>query len=138
MKVSSLSDYESVCLVATYNDLSNGEKRKVSPELKARGYTDEQLAHARKDKADKFNSFESCGLRFTKPTEHLKFDLINYVLTLFEIYEKGSLPFPGSASEQPAQIMEIFFLLNQLKSESQIKLSKEISKQSNGRNKHKN
>ncbi len=57
------------------------------------------------------------GLHFTIPLENFKSDLINHALFLFENYERGVLPFPGSVSEQPAQIIEIFGVFQALKFE---------------------
>lgn len=106
-------------LVATYNDLTNGSKTKMDPRLAAKGYTEAQLAHANKNFVATFSPVTSCGLRFTKPFAHLKFEPISYVLTLLENYERGCLPFPGSVSEQPSQIMELFSILSQLKHEAE-------------------
>ncbi len=136
MLLSSLSDYEFVCLVAHYNDLSDGEKNKVSSDVVSRGYSEAALAEAQKQKTKKFNPVVSCGLKFSKPFDHLRFETIGYVLTLFENYTKGALPFPGNVSEQPAQIMEIFSVLGQLMREREQKAIGEIK--SNGRNKHQN
>lgn len=123
MDISTLSNYEFVALVANYNDLCDGSKNKIAPSMVNRGYTAEQLAQASNRIADKFNPVESCNLRFTKPYGHIKYDYMDYVLRLFDNYELGILPFPGSASEQPAQIMEIFSILRQLKHEVQTKVS---------------
>jgi hypothetical protein len=137
MDTSSLSDLEFVSLIATYNTSSDkDEKHKVSSKLDDRGYSADQLAHAKQKKTEKFKPVVSCDLRFTKPFDHLKFEPFGYVLTLFENYERGCLPFPGAASEQPAQIMEIFSVLRQLKHEAEIRLREKYT--SNGRNKHQN
>jgi hypothetical protein len=127
LDISSLSEYESILLVANYNDVWNGDKNSVSSDLAGRGYTEEQLAHATGRIAETFNPVVSCGLMFTKPFGHLKFEALAYVLTLFENYERGCLPFPGSVSEQPAQIMEVFAVLRQLKHEVEIKMRKAAS-----------
>ena len=47
-----------------------------------------------------------------------------YYLALFEAFHKGMLPFPGSTSEQPAQVVEIFMLLESLKAEYQADLQR--------------
>lgn len=121
MSISGLSTFEVCSLVANYNDLWDGDKNKVSSALAGRGYTPEQLAQAVGKFEERFNPVESCGLRFTKPFGHLKFDSLAYVLTLFENYERGCLPFVGSVHEQPAQIIEIFSVLKQLKYEAESK-----------------
>lgn len=133
-EISGLSTYDFICLVAHYNSISGKDDGDVSEDAKKRGYTAEQLEHAKKRKAEKFSPVESCGLRFTKPFDQLKFGSLSYVLTLFESFERGSMPYPGSVSEQPAQILEIFSTLRQLKVEAH---NREITKH-NGRNKHKN
>ena len=123
--ISSLDNYEYVCLVANYNSMTGGKK--IDDTLESRGYTPEAIAQARGKFAATFSPVKSCNLRFTKPFEHLKFEPMSYVLTLFDNYERGCLPFPGSVSEQPAQIMEIFSVLRQLRHESELKL-RETSK----------
>ncbi len=136
LAISSFSYEDLVSLVANYNDLINGEKHKASSAVENRGYSPEVLAHATKKFAAEFKAVESVGLRFTKPFDHFKYDLIGYVLTLFENYERGSLPFAGSVSEQPAQIMDIFSVLQQLKHE--VKSKSQETKKPNVRDQHKN
>lgn len=121
MDISSLTDFDLIQLVATFNDQIANTNAKVSAEANSRGYTQEQLAAASGKIQEQFNPIESCGLRFTKPFEHLKYDQLGYVLNLHEAYERGAGPFPGSTSEQPAQIIEVFSVLKQLKLEHQIK-----------------
>lgn len=136
MEISNLDVDDFVHLVATYNELAERTQNDVTSEVEARGYSPEQLQVARKMISEKFDPITSCGLRFTKPFKHLKFEPIGYVLTLFENYERGCLPFPGSVSEQPAQIMEIFTVLKQLKHESESRLRASVK--SNGRYQHQN
>lgn len=135
-EISSISNYDFICLVATYNDLTDGERHKVSTTVANRGYTPEQLAHVSKRISDTFSPITSCGLKFTKPFEHLKYGPIAYLLTLFENYERGVLPSEGGSSDQSAQIMELFSVLRQLKHEFEIKIRE--NQKSNGRNQHKN
>lgn len=47
------------------------------------------------------------GLKFSRDLTEFKFPLMYYLLILTENYERGLLPFPGTVTEQPAQIMEI-------------------------------
>lgn len=128
--MSSLSDGEFVEIVGTYAKLTNGRKESG---LEARGYSPEALAAARQIAAATFNPVVSCGLRFTKPLDQFNYDQMGYALTLFENYEKGNLPFPGSVSDQPAQIIEIFGLLKALRQEQEQRKSLE-----NGRHNRKN
>jgi hypothetical protein len=134
MEISTLADEDFVRFVAHYNHLLLNPKKKVNPKLKDRGYSDEALAEAKLDKRQKFQPVESCGLRFTKPFDHLSFEPFSYVLTLFENYSRGCLPFPGSVSEQPAQIMEFFSVIETIRREQEAKLSETLR----GRNQHKN
>jgi hypothetical protein len=136
LDLASLSDYEFVSIVAHSNDLQNGPGTKVSGATKNRGYSPEVLAHATKKFEENFRPVVSCNLRFTKPFDHLKYPPMNYVLTLFENYERGLLPFPGSVTEQPAQIMEVFSVLASIKREVEIKASEKS--ELNGRNNSKN
>lgn len=88
-------------------------------ELTNRGYSQQQIESVLKSKT---NSTISSGLKFTKPTWHFEYSKLSYVLNLFENYERGVLPFNGSVSEQPAQIIEIFNLLASLKQDQKRKL----------------
>lgn len=135
MEISSLSESDFVCLVAHYNFLLVNSQ-KDSKKIDTRGYSEAALKTVKKRKQEKFQPVVSCGLRFTKPFDHLKFEPFGYVLTLLENYERGNLPFPGSVSEQPAQIMEIFSVIQAIRREHEIKLSETLRQ--NGRNQHKN
>ncbi len=136
MDISSLSIHDFVSIVAHYNDMFEGDKSKPSSELEKRGYPEAALAHASKKLTDQFVAVKSVGIQFNKPFSHLKFALMSYILTLFENYERGCLPYPGSVSEQPALIMECFSVLQVLKQEMEVKISEKIK--SNGRHKHPN
>lgn len=134
MKISSLHECEYAGIVAIYN-MHTGDTV-LDKELKSR-YTDAQLKELQKKKDEKNVGIESCGLRFTRPLDLFPCEKFNYYYTLFENYEKGVMPFPGSVSEQPAQIIEIFNVFKALRSEQDIKLSKQIKKE-NGRYKGNN
>lgn len=115
--ISSLSTLEFIRLVATYNQSKSG-KADIDPSLLSRGYSPEAIEQAKKITELKFNPVTTMGLRFTRPLTNFKSDMIGYAWTLFENYERGLLPFPGSVSEQPAQIMEIFGVFNALRLET--------------------
>ncbi len=136
LDISSLSDTQFVTLVAHYNDLFLGDTNKISSEVKSRGYSEAALAEIKNHKRLKFEAIESCGLRFTQPFDHLKFKSLNYVLTLYDNYVRGCLPYPGSVSEQPAQIMEIFSVVEAIRREQELKAVK-ASERLSGRNQHK-
>jgi hypothetical protein len=114
---------------------SKGRGR-VSDSVRNRGYTDEQIAEIEKKLTKSFQPITSCGIRFTKPFGHLRYSHLSYCLMLFENYQKGILPFEGSVADQPAQIMEIFSVLAELRREQEEKQNEKIKK--NGRNQHKN
>jgi hypothetical protein len=67
---------------------------------------------------------------------NFKYPYFSYVLNLYSQYKKGSLPFPGSVSEQPAKIIEIFNVLEQLELEQQEKQRKAVEKEQKKRGKN--
>jgi hypothetical protein len=139
LSFSSLKDEEYICLVADFTSNSTNQEEKKS-KLKERGYTPEQLAHVEKRNAEKFTPIVSGGLRFTKPFDHLKFEPLSYVLILYEAYERGCLPFPGSVSEQPAWIMDVFSVLQKLKLEAEQRAFGEMNNRGRhfSKNQHRN
>lgn len=93
------------------------DKSEFDVSLNSRGYSPEALAEAKKILEKQFTPVTTLGLRFTRPLENFKSDILAYAWLLFDNYERGNLPFPGSVSEQPAQIMEIFGTLESLRLE---------------------
>lgn len=68
----------------------------------------------------------SLNLHFNTDMSRFNYPMFNYVFRLYDRYnEAGILPFEGSHSDQPAQIIEIFSVLEQLQLETQ----KEIHEQ---------
>lgn len=60
----------------------------------------------------------SLDVKFTCGIEHIYVEYFGYVVTLFDLYSKhGVLPYTGSLSEQPAKIIDIFNVLDQLYTE---------------------
>lgn len=61
----------------------------------------------------------SCGIEFTKEyKEYPKYPHFNYIMTIHDqMVSNGNLPFEGSISDQPSQIMEIMELLTCLDGE---------------------
>lgn len=109
-------------LSATYYNLLTGNKE-ADQELKDRGYTSEQINAVNKNKKSteiKFN-----GLVFTKSLKSFHYPLIGYALLLLENYELGNLPFGGTISDQPAQVMEIITVLRNIQSEYKTKIEKQ-------------
>lgn len=56
--------------------------------------------------------------------DHLDHDF-GFLMSLFDQYEKGFLPYKGSITEQPNKIMDVFNLISQLKLELENKMRKE-------------
>lgn len=124
-----------VRFIGHYLDLLSGSEADTKS-LEDRGYTPEVLKLVKQQKADEFEGARALGLEFTIPLDNFRSDIMNYALTLFQNYERGLLPFPGSVSEQPAQIMEIFSVLTALKLEQEEKQRKKL--ESNERRQRKN
>lgn len=60
----------------------------------------------------------SLNVHFKKGVDSFNVDYFNFVIAAFDIYDKhGVLPYPGSLSEQPNKIIEIFNVLSSLKQE---------------------
>lgn len=71
------------------------------------------------------NDYQTCGIVFKSDFSHVSYPHYDYVVNLYDAYKKGCLPFNGSTSEQPGQIMNIFVLLNNLYIETEDKQRKE-------------
>lgn len=124
-----MSFEDMVRLVSHYNIVYSDRKDKSDDELKARGYSPEIIKQLRsKQKSENYSPLESCGLRFMSDYRNCKYDLFMYVIQLHNLYQKGVLPFPGSASEQPGQIMDIFGLLDLLQLERQNRIAAQNQK----------
>jgi hypothetical protein len=90
---------------------------------------------AQKKAVEAFQPVTSCGLKFTKHLSRFKYPLFGYALQLFENYERGLLPFEGSVSDQPAQVMELFSVIQNLRFEQEKKQMEKIKQ--NGRRQRK-
>lgn len=121
LSISELGTTDFVNFVGQYNHALSGGRDQVDSSLSSRGYAPEVLEAARKQALASFQPVTSCGLKFTKHLSHFKYPLFGYALLLFENYEKGLLPFEGSVAEQPAQVMDLFGLIQNLKAEQQTK-----------------
>lgn len=136
MKASSVDLYDYVCIIAEFLCFHDGGKTKDDTELTSRGYSKETIELLQKKmKEPGVKQFKSCNVNYLVHPSNFKYDLFNYLLVLFENYKKGNLPFPGSVSEQPAQIMELFSLVETVKAEHELKAMK---KAQNGRHVDKN
>lgn len=120
------------CLVAKYNSLYKRET--IDPKI-FKNCTEDQIKYLRKTMSG--NVQQSCNIEFTKEfKEYPEYEHFNFVMMASHVFSKaGTLPFPGSLSDQPAQIMDIldtiFELDNEQEQDSQRKAKKDREK--NGR-----
>lgn len=128
MELSSLSYRDMVSIVAQYNTIYSGSKSVDDAVLLDRGYTADQIAAMRKQSPQTFTPVESCGLKFKSDFSKVKYEHFHYLMNLYQMYEKGCLPFPGSVSEQPAQIIEMFNIIQLLELERRNREAKEQHK----------
>lgn len=135
-EISSLSNEDYINIVGHYTRLAS-EKADFDPNINTRGYSPEALAEAKKQTLKYFQPIQTLNLKFKKQLDDFEFEPLNYTLTLFENYERGLLPYPGSVSEQPAQLMEIFGVLQSLRQERQQleykKMQKNVGQQHKGK-----
>jgi hypothetical protein len=122
--ISSLSAYDYICIVAEFNQ-ATGNGTIAEDDLVSRGYTPEAIAGLRRAQGKPENQFESCGVRFSTSIANFAYPGLYKLLTVHEYMEKGVMPFaPNAVLEQPAQIMEMVALIQNLKMEHQKKNSK--------------
>lgn len=119
LQISGLSEYDRACLVAKYNSLYKRET--IDPKL-FENRTEAEIKYLRKTMGT--TKHISCGLEFTKDfKEYPEYPHFNFAIMSSHLYDKaGTLPFPGSLSEQPAQMMEILETLFELDSEREADL----------------
>lgn len=80
---------------------------------------------------DKVNheSYTSGGLKIVGDLERFEYPAFNYAMTLYDQYDRnGILPFEGVHSDQPAQVLEVFDLLQSLKLEQEEKARREANR----------
>lgn len=124
MQISALSTYDYITLIAHYNRLQ--KKDRVDPRLLTRGFTEDQLKQLQKTLGKSPDELISLNLHFKTDLTKFNYPHFNYVFRLYDRYnDAGVLPFKGSHSDQPAQIMEIFSVLEQLQMETQKELHEE-------------
>jgi hypothetical protein len=112
-EISSLDMYEYICIVAEYNKALSG--RANDKELERR-YTPEQLKALDLALAKPENQIQSCGFRFNS-LRGFECPRLNYYLTIYDYSQNKAMPFEGGACDQPAQVMELFAVIDQLKAE---------------------
>lgn len=127
LETSSLSAVEYILLVGQYNHILSGGKEEIDPAISNRGYTPAQLEVLKKNKRSN-TDVRSCGVRFTTHLSRFKYPLFGYVSACFQNYERGLLPYPGSVSEQPNKIIEIFNVLSTVRLEHEKRIADEHAK----------
>lgn len=115
-EVSTLLPSDHITIAAHYTALLRNEKDSEK-QLVNRNYPEHMIAAAKKNV--RFPDVRIGGLVFTVPITRFKHPLLHYLITLLENYERGSLPFPGTISEQPSQVIEMLSLMQFLRSEHQ-------------------
>lgn len=134
LQVSTLSTPEFVNLVGNYNFILSGSKEEIDPGLKDKGYSPEALAILEAKTRRATNAVTSLGLRYDRHLSNYKFPYINYALTAFQNYERGVLPYPGSLSEQPAQIIEILQVIGSIRAEHEARMHADIERKNKRHN----
>jgi hypothetical protein len=118
MEISSVSLFEYISIVGHYNKLVLDKK--VDPRLLSRGYSDQALAELKSKMGKLPSEIISLDVHFKRGVEQFEIEYFGYAMTLFDAYDRlGILPYSGSFSDQPAKIIEIFGVLEQLKFERQ-------------------
>jgi hypothetical protein len=131
-KISGLQTEEYIQLVGHYYRIANGDK---GDDLEGRGFSPAQIEAVRARQRATFNPVETCGLLFTRPLDSITFSPMEYALGLFLQFDRhGTLPFPGSLTDQPSKIIEIFNVLQSLRLEQESKARKAAEQNSKRNN----
>jgi hypothetical protein len=77
----------------------------------------------------------SCNLEFNKDyKDYPSYGHFNFVMMASHVYNKsGTLPFPGSLSDQPAQMVEILETIFELDAEREQDARRKSQQENNGR-----
>jgi hypothetical protein len=118
MEISSVSLFEYISIIGHYNKLVLDKK--VDPRLLSRGYSEQALAELKNKMGKLPSEVISLDVHFKTGVEQYNIEYFGYIMTTFDAYDRlGILPHNGSFSDQPAKIIEIFGILEQLKLERQ-------------------
>lgn len=127
LEVSTLSLGEYAAIVATFQQIGTDDEKDV---LRSRGYSEAEIKIALKGKQPKVTRI--LDLEFSDPPK-IVYPLYDYVAHAYYAYKKGILPYPGSYSEQPAKIVEIFKLFQMLENKLKMDLHKEHKRKASGK-----
>lgn len=112
--MSTLRSSEYIQLAGEFNYLIHGAS--IDPGIFKRGYSEDAIKQLRERITPKI--IDTLNLRFTDPIENFKLPSFDYFYRTFIHYQKfGRLPYPGTFTEQPAKIIEIFETFTQLETE---------------------
>lgn len=115
LRESTVEFWEYTKLVATYQSQVNkdgGSNKK----LLERGFTQDQI-DMMNNKSKSSMAIKSLNLNLMPGFEDLQHPYFDLYYSLFELYNKGTMPFDGSPLDQPNKIIDIFGILQALKSE---------------------
>jgi len=104
----------------------------IDPRLLERGFTDEQIQKLQQQLSIKTRAdiARSLNLRLSGDLSRFKYDNFSFAVNMHNAFEKhGILPYNGPYTEQPAQIIEIFNVLDQLSFERREKQHRENQKE---------
>jgi hypothetical protein len=128
-EISNLTTQEYIEMICTFEYYTNSNKYSC----KSRSFKSD------KEKVDfesrngckvdnKFTKFEYDNLRFTKCCcNHLSGDF-NFIMGMFEQYDKGNLPFSGCYTDQPNKVIDLMNLIQKLNHDREDRLNKENMK----------
>lgn len=138
MRISTLNVVDYVNIVGHYNTVHNGPT--IDPRLLERFKNKPEMIEQIKKQSASSGGTTSLNIKFSRPLESFRYELFGYIITLYRKYsELGILPFPGSLSDQPAQIIEVFNTLEsvelEIKHQQQKKQNKELKRNKVGRGK---
>lgn len=136
MEISGLSTFEYVSLIGHYNRITLDKQ--VDPRLLTRGYSQEALEQMKLKMSKLPSEIISLDVHFKRGIDDISIGYFGYAITLFDLYHRhGVLPYQGSLSEQPAKIIEIFQVLDQLKTEHETRVNEEAQKEAARNNRKK-
>jgi hypothetical protein len=124
-ELNQVSEYEYALLMATIEAMYDKNKRFDCHKckIKNKGATNWEETN-RKERTikgcfDAVANWRVDNVMFKKCIGNFVLPSTNNLLTMFNLYERGLLPYGGSVSNQPAKVMQVFEIINARKSEKQ-------------------
>lgn len=116
-------------LIGNYQNISGDDREQ---KLRERGYSEGQIKVALADNPAESKTVTSLNVRFNT-NQAIKYPYFSYVFTLYLRYRDGILPYEGPLTDQPAKIIDMFNILEQLQHETEVKQRKEAEKENKKR-----